>query len=112
MKQDGRPILCIDCNRYMKFDKLFERAKVVGCDYVVSGHYARIERAGEEYQLKKAVDESKDQSYVLYAMTQEQLRHTLFPLGNMRKSEVRQFVEAYSFINHHQRGSPVPKSRL
>ena len=49
--------------------------------------------------MKKAVDESKDQSYVLYAMTQEQLRHILFPLGNMRKSEVRQFAEAYSFIN-------------
>ena len=93
------PNPCIECNRYMKFEKLFERASVLGYDYVVTGHYARIEQVGEMYQLKKAVDESKDQSYVLYTMTQEQLRHTLFPLGNMRKSEVRQLARANSFIN-------------
>lgn len=93
------PNPCIDCNRYMKFDKLFERARVLGCEYVVTGHYARIEVHDGQYYLKKALDETKDQSYVLYAMTQEQLRHTLFPLGNMRKSEVRQLAEANSFIN-------------
>ena len=59
------PNPCIDCNRYMKFDKLFDRAKVLGCEYVVTGHYARIERDGERYVLKKALDLSKDQSYVL-----------------------------------------------
>ncbi len=93
------PNPCIDCNRYMKFDKLFERAKVLGCDYVVTGHYARIEEEDDVYFLKKALDETKDQSYVLYSMTQKQLAHTMFPLGNMRKSEVRRLAEEYHFIN-------------
>ncbi len=93
------PNPCIDCNRYMKFDKLFERAKILGCDYVVTGHYARIEETDGEFYLKKALDETKDQSYVLYSMTQEQLAHTMFPLGNMRKSEVRELAEENQFIN-------------
>nr|MBQ8252276.1 tRNA 2-thiouridine(34) synthase MnmA [Lachnospiraceae bacterium] len=69
------PNPCIDCNRYMKFDKLFERAKILGCDYIVTGHYARIEEENGKFVLKKALDETKDQSYVLYSMTQDQLVH-------------------------------------
>ncbi|MGN0635347.1 MAG: tRNA 2-thiouridine(34) synthase MnmA [Acutalibacteraceae bacterium] len=93
------PNPCIDCNRYMKFGKLYERAQILGCAYIVTGHYARIEETDGKYVLKKALDETKDQSYVLYAMTQEQLAHTLFPLGNMRKTEVRQIAEKNGFIN-------------
>lgn len=93
------PNPCIDCNRYMKFDKLYARAKILGCEYIVTGHYARIENDGERYILKKALDETKDQSYVLYSLTQEQLAHTLFPLGKMRKTEVREIAEKYGFIN-------------
>ena len=93
------PNPCIDCNRYMKFDKLYERAKILGCEYIVTGHYARIEYDGERYLLKKALDETKDQSYVLYSLTQEQLAHTLFPLGNMRKTEVRKIAEEKGFFN-------------
>ena len=93
------PNPCIDCNRYMKFDKLFERAKILGCDYIVTGHYAKIEEKDGKFVLKKAVDETKDQSYVLYSMTQEQLTHTMFPLGNMRKAEVREIAEQNGFIN-------------
>ncbi len=93
------PNPCIDCNRYMKFDKLFDRAKVLGCKYIVTGHYARIEFDGKQYLLKKALDESKDQSYVLYSMTQEQLSHTLFPLGTMTKAETRQIAEENGFLN-------------
>lgn len=93
------PNPCIDCNRYMKFDKLFERAMTLGCEYVVTGHYARIEEENGIYYLKKAVDDTKDQSYVLYSMTQEQLSHTMFPLGNMQKSQVRRLAEENSFIN-------------
>lgn len=93
------PNPCIDCNRYMKFDKLYERAKILSCDYIVTGHYARIEYDGEKYLLKKALDETKDQSYVLYSMTQEQLAHTIFTLGNMRKSEVRALAEENGFVN-------------
>ncbi|MBO5062651.1 MAG: tRNA 2-thiouridine(34) synthase MnmA [Prevotella sp.] len=93
------PNPCIDCNRYMKFDKLYERAKMLGCEYIVTGHYARIEYDGERYLLKKALDETKDQSYVLYSLTQEQLEHTLFPLGNMRKTEVRAVAQRNGFFN-------------
>ena len=81
------PNPCIDCNKYLKFGKLHDRAEVLGCDYVVTGHYARIEKQGDEYVLKRALDESKDQSYVLYNLTQELLAHTLFPLGELTKKE-------------------------
>lgn len=98
--EEGRtPNPCIDCNRFMKFDKLFLRAKELGCDYVVTGHYARIEQDGDKYVLKKGLDDTKDQSYVLYSMTQEQLKHTLFPIGNLKKSEVREIADKNSFIN-------------
>ena len=95
------PNPCIDCNRYLKFDKLFRRAKELDCDYVVTGHYARISYNAEtgRYLLKKAVDTAKDQSYVLYTMTQEQLKHTLFPLGEMKKQEVRNLAESHGFLN-------------
>ena len=93
------PNPCIDCNRYMKFDKLYERARLLGCDKIATGHYARIEFDGEKYMLKKARDESKDQSYVLYMLTQEQLAHTLFPLGELIKSETRAISEASKLTN-------------
>lgn len=93
------PNPCIDCNRYMKFDKLYQRAQILGCEYVVTGHYARIEFDGKKYLLKKAIDETKDQSYVLYAMSQEQLKHTLFPLGGLRKTDVRTIADTNGFIN-------------
>ena len=93
------PNPCIDCNRYMKFYKLYERARLLGCDKIATGHYARIEFDGEKYMLKKARDESKDQSYVLYMLTQEQLAHTLFPLGELIKSETRAIAEASKLTN-------------
>ncbi len=93
------PNPCIDCNRYMKFDKLFSRAKILGCDTIVTGHYARIEKENGRYLLKKAIDEAKDQSYVLYSLNQEQLAHTLFPLGNIKKSEVREIAAKSNFVN-------------
>ncbi len=95
------PNPCIDCNRFLKFDKLYRRARELDCDYVVTGHYARIEKNGASgrYLLKKAVDTAKDQSYVLYAMTQEQLSHTLFPLGEYRKAQVREIAAQQAFQN-------------
>ena len=93
------PNPCIDCNRYMKFDALYERARVLGCDRIVTGHYARIEQEDGKYVLKKALWTEKDQSYVLYAMTQEQLAHTLFPLGALRKAETRAIAAAQGFVN-------------
>ncbi len=93
------PNPCIDCNRYMKFDKLFDRADVLGCDKIATGHYARIDFSDGRYRLKKALDETKDQSYVLYAMTQKQLSRTLFPLGDLAKSETRRIADAAGFVN-------------
>ena len=95
------PNPCIDCNRYLKFDKLFRRAEELGFDYVVTGHYALIEynEASGRYILKKALDETKDQSYVLYSMTQRQLAHTQFPLGKLRKTEVRRIAEEHGTRN-------------
>lgn len=93
------PNPCIDCNRYMKFDALYQKAQILGCDYIVTGHYAQIEYDGKQHYLKKAIDETKDQSYVLYSMTQSQLEQTIFPLGNMLKSEVRQIAKCNGFRN-------------
>ena len=93
------PNPCIDCNKYLKFGRLHERAEVLGCDYVVTGHYARIEKQGDKYVLKRALDESKDQSYVLYNLTQELLAHTLFPLGELTKKEAREIAEKHGFVN-------------
>ena len=95
----GTPNPCIDCNRYMKFDKLLDFAAKHGKHYVVTGHYARVEKKDGRFLLKKALDETKDQSYVLYSMTQSQLSRTLFPLGEMCKSEVREIAEREGFVN-------------
>lgn len=98
--ENGRtPNPCIDCNRYMKFGKLFERAQILGCDKVVTGHYARIEKQSGQYILKKAVDAKKDQSYVLYTMTQKQLSQTMFPLGELEKTTVRKLAQEHGFTN-------------
>lgn len=93
------PNPCIDCNRYMKFSKMLHKAQELDIDYVATGHYARIEKQGDRYILKKAVDLSKDQSYVLYSLTQEQLKVTKFPLGNYTKQQVREIAEENSFVN-------------
>ena len=101
------PNPCIDCNRYIKFEKLLLRAKQLDMDYFVTGHYARIEYNSEtgRYLLKKAIDETKDQSYFLYAMTQQQLAHTLFPLGTLHKSEVRSIAKKLGFTNANKQDS-------
>lgn len=93
------PNPCIDCNRYMKFSKMLHKAQELNIDYVATGHYARIEKQGDRYILKKAVDLSKDQSYVLYSLTQEQLKVTKFPLGNYTKQQVREIAEENGFVN-------------
>ena len=95
------PNPCIDCNRYLKFDKMFHRMQEIGYDYIVTGHYARVEYDEKRgrYLLKKAVDDTKDQSYVLYMLTQEQLAHVKLPLGGLRKDQVRVIAEKHGFIN-------------
>ncbi len=101
------PNPCIDCNRYMKFDHLLHRAEELGCDCVVTGHYAviRYDEGRERWCLYRAVDSTKDQTYVLYNLTQEQLAHTRFPLGEMTKAEARQIAEQQGFLNAHKHDS-------
>jgi tRNA-specific 2-thiouridylase len=86
------PNPCILCNERVKFGSFLRKALDMGADYIATGHYAKLEfdERREEYLLKKGVDRRKDQSYVLFSLTQDQLCHSLFPLGEYRKEEVRQ----------------------
>ena len=95
------PNPCIECNRHLKFDHLLRRGIELGCDFVVTGHYAQIRQDPNtgRYILYKAADLSKDQSYVLYSLTQDQLAHTHFPLGGLSKTEARAIAEKQGFIN-------------
>lgn len=95
------PNPCIDCNRYIKFEKLMQRADELDFDYVVTGHYSVIEydEGLQRYLLRKSPDVTKDQSYVLYSLTQQQLSRTLLPLGKLTKHEVRRIAEKYHLIN-------------
>lgn len=92
--ESGRtPNPCIACNKYIKFGSLLDKAKSIDIDYVATGHYAIIEKLNGRYILKKSVDDTKDQSYVLYNLTQEQLSKTVFPLGKYKKTEIRRIAK-------------------
>lgn len=104
-EQGLTPNPCIDCNRHLKFDHLLQKALTLGCDYVVTGHYARIQQKDGRFLLYKALDSSKDQTYFLYTLTQHQLAHTLFPLGEVTKAQVREIAEAQGFINAQKKDS-------
>jgi tRNA-specific 2-thiouridylase len=88
------PIPCALCNNHVKFDQLLVTARQIGAARIATGHYARIERNGEtgRYKLLRALDLSKDQSYFLFGLTQEQLAHSAFPLGNLSKQAVREMA--------------------
>ena len=101
----GTPNPCIDCNRYLKFEKLFQRMNELGFDYVVTGHYAIVEEKDGWFYLKKGSDDTKDQSYVLYSLTQNQLAHIQFPLGEYSKTEIRKIAEEQHFLNARKRDS-------
>jgi tRNA-specific 2-thiouridylase len=89
------PNPCIKCNQLIKFGVLLKKAKALGADFLATGHYARIVKnqkskiKNQKYELKKAKDKKKDQSYFLYRLNQNQLKHTIFPLGDYTKEEVR-----------------------
>ena len=100
--QAGRtPNPCAVCNRAVKFGALLQRVRALGYEFLATGHYARVERdpVSGRYLLKRAADRSKDQTYFLYMLTQEQLAHTLFPLGGLHKAEVRQIAEDNGLVN-------------
>ena len=103
----GTPNPCIVCNKHLKFGLMLQKAIDAGFDYIATGHYAHVDydEGTGRFLLKKGLDEKKDQSYFLYTLTQHQLSHTLFPLGNMTKDTVRQMAENLDLINAKKRDS-------
>jgi tRNA-specific 2-thiouridylase len=86
------PNPCVLCNTHIKWDALLKRADQLGCEYIATGHYAQIRQENGRYVISKGVDEWKDQSYVLWGLTQESLARTIFPLGGFKKSEIREMA--------------------
>ena len=105
--RSGRtPNPCIDCNRFMKFEKMLQRATELEAGYIATGHYAQVQGdAVGRYLLKRGIDATKDQTYVLYAMTQPQLARTLFPLGGLTKEQVRVIAAKLNFATADKRDS-------
>ena len=101
------PNPCIQCNRHLKFGVMLDKALELGCTHVATGHYARIRQDPEtkRFLLCKAADKSKDQTYFLYSLTQHQLEHTLFPLGDLTKEEARQMAEDNGLVTARKRDS-------
>ena len=90
--QGRTPNPCVLCNSTIKWGKLMEMADQLGCDYIATGHYARVRQENGRYFLRKGVDETKDQTYFLWTLTQENLARTLFPLGEFTKPEARKMA--------------------
>lgn len=105
---DGEtPNPCVECNHYIKFGVMMDKMFEMGFDYLATGHYVRNEydEKSGRYFLKKAVDASKDQSYMLYNLNQEQLHHLVFPLGGFTKDEIRQMAGQQELVNAQKRDS-------
>ncbi|NMC08706.1 tRNA 2-thiouridine(34) synthase MnmA [Candidatus Microgenomates bacterium] len=91
--QGRTPNPCIACNRYVKFEELLNKAISMNMDYIATGHYAKVEKVEDRYLLKKSASKTKDQTYVLYNLTQDQLSKVLFPLEGLEKEEVRRIAK-------------------
>lgn len=100
--QGHTPNPCIACNKFIRFSEFLEKAKGLGADYIATGHYAIVEKdeQRERYLMKKSADNKKDQTYFLHQMTQDQLSHTLFPLGTYTKDKVREIAEKIGLEIH------------
>jgi tRNA-uridine 2-sulfurtransferase len=92
------PNPCVLCNTHIKWEALLKRADSLGCDYIATGHYARIGQEDGRYFIKRAFDHNKDQSYVLWGLSQACLARSIFPLGEMTKPEVRQLAADYGYL--------------
>jgi len=104
-ERGATPNPCILCNKHLKFGVLFEKAKELGCDTIVTGHYARIEKGSCGYELKKAKDSAKDQSYVLYVLDKNMLKNIYLPLGDITKEEARKIALEMGFVTAHKSDS-------
>ena len=103
--EGGTPNPCIVCNKYMKFGAFLDEELSLGADYIATGHYARIEEKDGRYLLKKATDSMKDQTYMLWSLSQHQLAHTIFPLGDMTKPQIRAIGADAGFVIAHKSDS-------
>ena len=101
----GTPNPCIVCNKAMKFGAFLDEEIANGADYIATGHYANIEKKDGRYLLKKATDKSKDQTYMLWSLSQYQLSHTMLPLGNLTKPEIRKMGADRGFVIAHKSDS-------
>ncbi len=104
-KKGNTPNPCIRCNKYLKFGRLLDFSKKLNCDFLATGHYSRIKKGNKAYKLITAKDKNKDQSYFLYELNQEKLRHLLFPLGSYKKSEVKKIAKKIGFSVYKYRES-------
>ena len=95
----------IDCNEKIKFPLLIKAAKKAGISLIATGHYARIKKKGRKFELHRGKDESKDQSYFLYRQNQDDLKHTIFPIGNLTKKKVREIAKKNGFQNADKKGT-------
>lgn len=93
------PNPCVICNKFFKWDALLKKAFQLGCRYIATGHYAKIHSGNGRFFIRKASDDKKEQSYVLWKLTQEHLSHTLFPLGDYNKSRIREIAAENNFTN-------------
>ena len=92
------PNPCVLCNTHIKWDALLRRADRLGCDYIATGHYAKVREENGRYVVSRGLDINKDQSYALWGVSQESLSRTLFPLGNLKKTEIREMAKDRGFI--------------
>lgn len=91
------PNPCVLCNTHIKWEALLKRADMLGCEFIATGHYAQVRQENGRYVISKGIDEKKDQSYVLWGLSQESLKRTIFPLGKYTKPEIRKMAEDYGF---------------
>ena len=97
---DGRtPNPCVLCNTHIKWDALLRRADKLGCDWIATGHYAKVKKENDRYFISKGIDENKDQSYALWGVSQQSLSRTILPLGDLKKSEIRDMATEKGFID-------------
>lgn len=98
------PNPCVLCNTHIKWEALLRRADAMGCDYIATGHYAKLRQENGRYIIHKAADEVKDQSYVLWGVSQKCLARTLFPLGTYQKPEIRQMAMDWGYTDLAKKG--------
>jgi tRNA-uridine 2-sulfurtransferase len=97
-KSGRTPNPCVECNTFVKFGALFEKAKALGIEKIATGHYARIEQIGNRYAIANGKDSKKNQAYYLYGLSQENIKNTVFPLGEMEKPQVRELARKFGLV--------------